>query len=747
MKNRKISTHARQPPMQQTGCSLTDLFAKALSQHLAGNLLGAQTLYEKILTFDPRHTDCLTNLGTIYLLLGHTKEAVKQIGRSLAINSNQPIAWNNRGIALQGLNRYQDALESYDRALFIKPNYAEAYINRGDLLHEMGRLDEANANYDQAISLQPNNAVVYYNRGNCLKSLNRLDEALTSYDHALALQPDNFEAQINRGVVLLDQKRWNEALTGFDYALIVKPDSSYAHGNRGIALQNLNRLEEALTSYAQSLAINPDNAEANNSQGHLLHKLNRNVEAMMHYARAMALKPAMPYVPGLWYLSKMHCCDWKNLKEDCARIVSAVERDEDVTDPLAFLVIPHTSSLQQRCARLYSRHNYPVSDFPLWHGEHYAHERIKVGYFSADFRDHPVSHLLAHLIECHDRSKFEIIGFSLGPPTQDVWRQRLEKAFDRFFDVSVQPDREIAALARELEIDIAIDLNGHTQYSRTGVFAFRPAPVQVNYLGFPGTLGSDIMDYLIADPILIPPEQKQYYDEKIAYLPHTYMVNDPTKPISDQSFSRAELGLPDDAFVFCSFNNYYKITPDLFDVWMRLLKEIEDSVLWLSTGNPAALKNLCAEAENRGISSGRLVFAPRMSNLADHLARHRQADLFLDTFSYNAHTTASDALWAGLPVLTCMGDTFPSRVAASLLNAVGLPELITHSHDEYESRALELAIQKNQLAGIRQKLAGNRTTQPLFDTGRFARHIEKAYTKMYERVQTGLPPDYIFIDA
>ena len=348
--------------------------------------------------------------------------------------------------------------------------------------------------------------------------------------------------------------------------------------------------------------------------------------------------------------------------------------------------------------------------------------------------------------QTHDRGRFEVIGYSFGPPTHDAWRERLEKAFDHVLDVGSRSDREIAAMAREREIDIAIDLNGFTNNARTGIFALRPAPVQVNYLGYPGTLGADYYDYMIADSTVIPPEHVAYYNEKIAYLPHTFQVNNTTREISDRSFSRAELGLPVDSFVFCCFNHNYKITPDLFDIWMRLLRGVSASVLWLSGGNAAAGRNLRREAERRDISPDRLIFAPRVESLADHLARYRQADLFLDTFYYNAHTTASDALWAGLPVLTSLGNTFASRVAAGLLTAVGLPELVARSHAEYETLALELATQTGRLATIRRKLAENRSTQPLFDTELFTRNIENAYLLMQERHQAGIPPDHIIVE-
>jgi predicted O-linked N-acetylglucosamine transferase (SPINDLY family) len=370
--------------------------------------------------------------------------------------------------------------------------------------------------------------------------------------------------------------------------------------------------------------------------------------------------------------------------------------------------------------------------------------RIRLGYFSSDFREHATAYLMAELIERHDRAKFEVIGFSLGHPQKDAMRARLEKSFDRFFDASALSNKDVALLARELEIDIAVDLKGFTQDNRTDIFALGAAPIQVSYLGFPGTMGTDYIDYLIADATLISEQQRQHYAEKIAYLPDTYQVNDSKRGISDISFTKSECGLPEDGFVFCAFSNSYKITPDMFDIWMRLLTRVPGSVLWLMGGATSATSSLRTEARARGVAPDRLVFAKRME-LAQHLARQRLAGLFLDTLPYNAHTTASDALWAGLPVLTCLGETFAGRVAASLLRAVGLPELVTFSLDDYERLALELATQPEKLQALRDKLAANRLTEPLFDTARFARNIEAAYAEMWRRKQAGLAPDHIYV--
>lgn len=440
----------------------------------------------------------------------------------------------------------------------------------------------------------------------------------------------------------------------------------------------------------------------------------------------------------------MRICDWCNFDSECTHLISSIRNGSLNTAPFPFLMIPSSSDDQLQCAKLWVANNFDLADRLIWQGGRYDHDRIRIAYLSADFHGHATGYLIAELFEIHDRSRFELIAFSFGPEDQSEMRQRLSAAFDKFIDVRNASDREVATLARKFEVDIAVDLKGFTTDSRTGVFALRAAPVQVSYLGYPGTMGADYIDYLIADRVLIPAASQKYFAEKIAYLPNSYQVNDRRRRIAEKILTRAELGLPADAFVFCCFNNNYKITPAVFECWMRLLKQVEGSVLWLFEDNASAASNLRKEAQARGLNPERLVFARRMA-LPEHLARHRLADLFLDTLPCNAHTTASDALWAGLPVLTQIGETFAGRVAASLLTAIGLPELITSTPQAYEDLAIELATNSEKLAAIKRKLADNRLTTPLFDTKLFAKHIEAAYTTMHERCRAGLPPDHIYV--
>jgi len=372
--------------------------------------------------------------------------------------------------------------------------------------------------------------------------------------------------------------------------------------------------------------------------------------------------------------------------------------------------------------------------------------RIRVAYVSADFHSHATAWLMAGVFEAHDRDRFDIYAFSLGRNDRSETRMRLEQAFDVFIDAGDKTDQEIAGLLRDLDVDIAVDLKGLTKGARPGIFALRPAPIQVNYLGYPGTMGVDYIDYLVADRVIIPETERRWYAENIVYLPDTYQCNDTARSLPARLASRRDVGLPEQGFVFCSFNGSFKITPRVFDVWMRLLQKTEGSVLWLRESNGSSMRNLRREAEKRGVAGDRLVFAPVWPH-AEHLARHRSADLFLDTLPYGAHTGASDALWAGLPVLTCLGESFAGRVAASLLHAVGLPDMVTHSLEEYEARALQLAHDPALLDEVTERLARNRETHALFDTARFTRHLESAYGQMVERHRAGERPQPFAVDV
>jgi len=558
----------------------------------------------------------------------------------------------------------------------------------------------------------------------------------------LEINPDNAETHNYLGVALGNAGKYNEAVASCRRALVLRPDYFEAYQNLGAALGYLGQYEAARECYQKALTINPDSALTYNDLGMVFNNLARHEAAASSYRKAIELDAR--YIPayGNWFHQLGLICDWDQLRDGPLRDLTTLEfgaTDREVLSPFTVLSLTDDADFHRRASQAYGLANYlenpvlgPVARRP-------AGGRIRVGYFSADFYKHATMWLMAGLFEQHDNTRFEVHAFSFGPERQDEMRTRLCNSVEGFHDVGRYADAEIASLSRSLGIDIAVDLKGYTGDCRTRIFSCRAAPVQVNYLGYPGTLGLPYMDYILADRVLIPPGAERFYTEQVVYLPDSYQVNDRERVITDTLLSRAQAGLPENGFVFCCFNNTYKIMPEEFDIWMRLLDQVEGSVLWLFASNETAERNLRNEASKRGIDPQRLIFAERLPQ-AEHLARQRLADLFLDTFNCNAHTTASDALWAGLPVLTKLGEGFASRVAGSLLTAVDMPELITTTPAAYEEQALRLATQPQELAVLRGRLRVNLKTSPLFDTQRFARHIEAAYTRMYERMQQGLAP-------
>lgn len=609
----------------------------------------------------------------------------------------------------------------------------------------MNRLSIFRAWYDKTMSRfrvlvgRPSYCGTLLKRGKALMSLKRFNEALVSYDRALAIAPGCLDAFFNRGVALALLGRYEQALESFERVLEGNPDHAVAHFNRGVVLDDLMRYEDALASYDRALKIKPNYADALNNRGGLFRQFGFHERSALDYARLVRLDPGYADALGNALFSDMQICNWNQFSIAKERISMAVRAGKRASLPFQMTVISDSAADQLACAKIYAAQQHPSSGMPLWSGERYQHKRIRLAYLSADFQHHATAYLMAELFEKHDRNKFAMSAWSFGPHVEDDMRARLRNAFEQFKEVRVNSDFEIATMLRTQEIDIAIDLKGFTQYSRPGIFAHRAAPIQVNYLGYPGTMGAAYIDYIIGDAVVTPFEHEAFYDEKVVRLPDTYQVNDTKRVIAERTPSRSEVHLPESGFVFCCFNNNFKITPDFFDIWMRLLKRVEGSVLWLREDNAAASRNLKMAAEARGVRAERLVFATHMP-LPDHLARHRAANLFLDTLPYNAHTTTSDALWAGLPVLTCMGSAFQGRVAASLLRATGLPELVTDNLADYEALAFKLASTPTMLNEIKTKLARNRATHPLFDIDRFTRHIESAYTSMYERHLRGEKP-------
>jgi predicted O-linked N-acetylglucosamine transferase (SPINDLY family) len=755
------------------------ILQKAIALQESGQLVKAIHTYKKLLKLTPKDPQLLNTLGIIALQLENFKEGLNWLEQSLKISPNQPNTLSNCGYALQELKRYEKALAYHDRALALQPNYVDAHYNRGLVLQALKRNEEALLSFDTTLTLHPKDADAYYNRCISLKGLKRYDEALISIDKVITLQPDYADAYCNRGTVLNALKHYDDALSSHDKALslrynyheahsnrastlynlkrldealescnqaiIINPDYAEAHSNRGVILTGLRQFDDALASYDRAIAIKPDYADAYSNRGVALKELKRLDEALASYDRAILLKPDINFILGHSLHTKMHLCIWDELPKYLNELTNKIDNNEKVSDPFPVLALIDDPNIQRKTAEIFAKEIYPVSHVLPKIDLYPHHPKIRIGYFSADFHNHATMHLMAELFEYHDKKQFELIAFSFGPDEPDEWRQRALLCFDQFVDVRFNSDREIALLARGMQIDIAIDLKGFTQDRRTGIFAERCAPIQVNYLGYPGTMAVDYMDYLIADRTLIPEDKQQHYSEKIVYLPNSYQVNVSKRTVTETTLTRQELGLPDTGFVFCCFNNNYKITPSTFAAWMRILSAVDGSVLWLFEGNNSTVKNLKKEAVKIGINEDRLIFAKQMP-IENHLNRIQLADLFIDTLPYNAHTTASDALRMGLPVLTCIGNSFASRVSASLLNAVNLPELITSSQAEYEGLAIELANHPDKLNTLKIKLLHNLPTSPLYDSRLFTMHIESAYLTIYERQQNGLVPDHIYVD-
>jgi predicted O-linked N-acetylglucosamine transferase (SPINDLY family) len=622
---------------------------------------------------------------------GNLAEAERRYREILAVSQPPEMLVNYANI-LSALNRKGEALKVYDAALAQRPGFFEGEFNRANLLMELGRLEEALAGYERAVAARADVPSAWNNRGAVLRRLHRLEAALASHERALALAPGHVNALINRGMVLKDLERTKEAEAAADAALALQPDASEAlHLKSTIALET-GRIGEAQGLFARLRRAAPDHPAALNG-----------------LARAAAL-----------------ACDWKTAQEITPALLDAARFGSALVQPMVLMGYSDDPALLRRAAETaIARGVPPHAPLPK---VRYAHERIRLAYVSADFHNHPTAALAAELFETHDRSRFTVIAVSCGPDDGSAMRARMVGAFDEFHDVRAKSDREAAELMRALEIDIAVDLSGHTMNGRPGILSWRPATVQASWLVYPGTTGAAFIDAILADRIVLPHDQQPFFSERIVHLPDCYQVNDSARPIAPTP-SRAEAGLPEDGFVFCSFNAHWKLNAPLFDIWMRLLEQVPGSVLWLMEGPGAA--NLRDAAKARGIDPARLVFAPRMAAPA-HLARHRLADLFLDTLPYNAHTTGSDALWAGLPVLTCRGRAFPGRVGASLLNAVGLADMVTDTPEDYEALALKLAKDGALLKTVRQKLADNPGSAPLFDTGRFRKGLEATLTGLLE---------------
>ncbi len=737
---------------------------QARSHHEAGRLAEAERLYGRVLESEPGNPVALHLAGVAALQQGRLEPASRRIEEALAAKPDYAEAWGNLGIVLGKLGRLADAIVaqrraielvpgfaeahynlgnalrgagegaaaegSYRRAIALRPNYPAAHLNLGATLEEAGRLAEATSCYRRVVALQPSHATAQVRLGNALFAQGEAADAVTALSRAIELDPTLYEAHSNLAIFLRAQCRFAEAEAACRRAIALRPEMMTAYSTLGGVLIDSGRVEEGIAAWRRALAIKPD-AEILYALGSHLAGTRRKAEAIACFDRAVAVRPDDVRSLSASTHQRRHLCRWDGLAEDETRVLALLREGTGRVSPFELLAMSSTPGDQLRAAADFVKPMTLAPELQFRHGPAPRRDRIRLGYLSADFHEHATAHLTAELFERHDRTRFEVIGYSTLPGDGSAMRARLERGFDRFIDLAATGDDAAARRIHDDGVDILVDLKGHTEGARLGILARRPASLQVSFLGYPGTMGADFIDYAIVDRHVVRPEEQAQFRERLVPLPDSYQPNDRQRRIAEAAPPRTEAGLPERGIVFCCFNNSYKITAEIFTIWMRLLRTVPGSVLWLLEANQAVRDNLAREAVMRGILPDRLVWAQRLPP-SRHLARHRLADLFLDTLPYNAHTTASDALWAGLPVLTCPGATFASRVAASLLRAVGLPELVTASLVEYEALALRLATDPPALAALRAKLDANRLTAPLFDSARFTRHLEAAYRRMWE---------------
>ncbi|HEX5280598.1 MAG TPA: tetratricopeptide repeat protein [Micropepsaceae bacterium] len=766
--------------LQQEPRNYDALHALGVIYFRSGQLREAEQMMAQAAGVNPRAAAAFFDHGCVLMAAGRFEEAQDRFNRAISIRPDFVEARGNRVHALMRLGRHPEALAESEHLVRMRPNLPQAHASRAGALQALNRPQDALASLDRATQLAPAASGLWADRAQALMALGRPAEALASVEQAIKCEPGNGVFPLMRGDLLVMLNRYQEAVAAYDAGLKLRPNVSDAWNRRGIALAQMGRKAEGLESFDKAIRIDPGHSEARNNRANILFGEKRFPEAAREFEQVLRAAPDSPYAAGFLIQSRLRSCDWSNLEKDRERLAAGIAKGERLIDPQGYLSICTNPQSQLHCARIVMqdegaavekgppsvRHRASATPAtsPAGGGGKEAHaldypslstgeetpgatgRRIRIAYLSADFRPHPVAFLIAGVFEHHDRNAFELTGVSLVQAGDSPIRNRIRAAFENFIDAAGRTDDDIAQELSRREIDIAVDLTGFTDGSRPAIMLRRPAPIQVNFLGFPGTMGSREIDYIIADRWLIPETARLFYDEKVVWMPHTYQANDSKREISDRVFTRRDMGLPEDGFVFCCFNNNYKVTPEIFAVWMRLLSQVPDSVLWLLKDNDAAAVNLRREAEARGVDANRLIFAARIAP-ADHFARQHLGDLFLDTSPYSAHTTGSDALFAGLPVISVYGATFPARVAVSLLHAAGMSELAMDSLDSYEAKALFFAQNREALKAIRSKLARSRDSAPLFNTALFTRHLEAAYRQMITLNRNGAGPQAFAVEA
>ena len=703
----------------------------------------AEKICLKILDENPNNFDAINLLAVISFQNRNFSKSIDLFKKACKINPNRADLYNNLSIAFLQEKKLNEAIQSWDKATKLKPNFFQAYFGKGNAYNDLKDYPNAINNFNKAIEIKKDYKEAYNNLGSLYAKLKDYENAKIIFKKAISIKPVHFNEHNNLGNIYFEIKRYNEAIENYDLALKINPDFALTYYNKAKVLQKINLIDDSVKNYKKAISLNKNYSEAYKNLGNIYLDLKMLNKSIYNHEKALKINPKIKFLSGTIFQSKCGLCDWDNFEENKKILEKEILDRKKSASPFSVLLLYDSPSLQMQASSIYLESEFEKSK--SLKKERDQNKKIRIAYYSSDFHNHATMYLMANLFELHDKSKFEIYAFSFGPDDNSKIRKRVIKSFDKFIDVKEKTIQEIVKISRELNIDIAIDLKGFTKDNRFELFIERCAPIQISYLGFPCTTGSDCIDYLIADKMVIPLQNKKYYSEKIIYLPNTYQVNDSTISISEKEFSRKEFGLPEDSFVYCCFNNTYKILPEMFHTWIKILDKVQNSVLWLLVDNDIVKNNLKKILVSKGIDQDRLLFANRMMH-SEHLARLKLADLFLDTYPCNAHTTASDSLRSCLPIITLRGNSFASRVTSSLLSSVGLDKLITNTKQEYEELAVKIATENDYFTKIKNELKNNIKTKPLLNTRMFTKNLEKAYFNTYENYINNKIPEIIEIN-
>jgi predicted O-linked N-acetylglucosamine transferase (SPINDLY family) len=709
---------------------------------IENNLSDGINLLKKSLKIKKDQFLVLYDLGVALSLTNKLDEAITFLDNAIILEPKNSKAFLRKAINLEKLDKINNAIDCYQSLIELNPNDADFYIRKAGLLEKIGNVSEVFSLYEKAISIDPKNASLYIKYGKFLNQTNQYEGALKAYEKSIECEPINPGAYANIGYIYKEQNKLEKAILYLKESVRIR-DNHIVNSNIGEIYCTLGKFIEGIEYYDKAITIQPDKAEYYIFKAYAHQSLKENDKAILSFDNALKVDEDYKYAFGERFYAKSTICDWSNFESEYKWIESQLKKNKRIAPPLIISAIFDDPLAQKKGAEIYSNDLFPSNNILGAIKKYPKNKKIKIGYFSGDFREHPVGYLVVELFEMHDKSRFELFAFSLSNPIKSGLRTRIENSFDEFIDVSNINDKRIANIAREKKIDIAIDLGGFTKNNRSAIFAMRVAPIQINYLGYPSTTGSSYIDYNIIDKYIVPNELQKYYSEKIIYLPKCYQPNESKIIPSKKLFSRKSEGLPDSGLIFCCFNNSWKITPRIFKLWIRLLSSVERSVLWFPGFSSLTIKNLRSECHKLGVDQDRLIFSSLEAKREDHKEKIKLADIFLDCFPYGAQSTASDFLRAGVPVITLKGLSFSNRVALSLLTNLKLSELITSTELEYEKLAIKLATDDQYLKKIKLKLIANVKSLTVYNISEYTKSIESGYSRIYDRYHNDLKPDHV----